>query len=140
MKKRSIELGYAEITRFNGGDFPGIARNAYGLFGTARLEAGEDGPLGGSVLLEVLGQTEGSINFDLGQKSIGKLRNVARELVMAVIEATADFSLFFQDPAEVDELILANDPNIGNPLPDNVPDAPNDEEGEATPEEEEPDF
>jgi hypothetical protein len=127
MKRRSIELGYAEISRFSGGDFPGIARNAYGLFGTTRLDAGETGPLGGSVLLEVLGQTEGSINFNLGQKSIGKLRNLARELVMSVIEATADGSLFVENPDDVDELILTNDPNISNPLPDNVP---NDEEGE----------
>ena len=79
------------------------------------------------MLLEVLGQTEGSINFNLGQKSIGKLRNLARELVMSVIEATADGSLFVENPDDVDELILTNDPNISNPLPDNVP---NDEEGE----------
>jgi hypothetical protein len=81
MKKRAMELGFAEITRHVGGDFPGIARNAYGLLGTTRIEGGETAPVGGSVLLEVLGQTEGSINFDLGQKSIGKLRGVPRELV-----------------------------------------------------------
>ncbi len=115
MKKRSMQLGYAEITRYVGGDFPGIARNAYGLMGTTRIEGGETGPLGGSVLVEILGQTEGSINFNLGQKAHGMLRNVARELVTAVLEATADGSLFAEDPAQVDELILANDVNISNP-------------------------
>ena len=46
---------------------------------------------------------------------------------MSVIAATADGSLFVENPDDVDELILTNDPNISNPLPDNVP---NDEEGE----------
>ena len=131
MKKRSMELGFAEITRYVGGDFPGIARNAYGLLGTTRIEDGETGPVGGSVLLEVLGQTEGSINFDVGQKSIGKLKGVPRELVWAVIEATADGSLYAEVPDEVDDLLLANDPNIRNPLPDNTDNKPaSDEEGE----------
>lgn len=115
MKKRSIELGNMEITRYVGGDFPGIARNAYGLLGTDRLIAGEQGPLGGSVLVEILGQTEGSLNFNLGQKAIGMLKNNARELLEAVLEATADGSVFDEDPAEVDDILLANDPNIRNP-------------------------
>lgn len=115
MKKRSMELGNMEITRFVGGDFPGIARNAYGLFGSERLTSGEPGPLGGSVLVEILGQTEGSLNFNLGQKAIGMLRNNARELLEAALLATADDSVLAEDPAEVDELILANDPNITNP-------------------------
>lgn len=115
MKKRSIELGNMEITRYVGGDFPGIARNAYGLLGTERLNQNEQGPLGGSVLVEILGQTEGSLNFNLGQKAIGMLKNNARELLEAVLEATADGSLFDEDPADVDTLILPNDINIGNP-------------------------
>ena len=129
MKKRSIELGYAEITRFNGGDFPGIARNAYGLLGSERILNGELDPVGGSVLLEILGQTEGSLNFNLGQKSIGKLRNVAGELVLAVIEATADGSVFLEDVGEVDNLILMNDPNIGNPRADEEGEDEDAEEG-----------
>ncbi len=115
VKKRSIELGNMEFTRFNGGSFPGIARNAYGLLGTERINAGETGPVGGSLLVEILGQTEGSINFNLGQKAIGMLVKNAQESIGSLLDATADGSLFTQDLAEVDELILMNDPNITNP-------------------------
>jgi hypothetical protein len=117
MKKRSLELGNMELTNYarvrsdgsfiRGGGFAGIARNAYGLIGTERLDAGEPGPLGGSVLVEIRGQ---------GQKSIGMLKNNARELMQVVLESTADGSLFFEDPAEADILLpIGTDTSIPNP-------------------------
>lgn len=116
MKKRSMELGHMEITRFGGGTFAGIARNAYGLLGSARLAMGEAGPLGGSVLVEIRGQIEGSIlRLNLGQKSIGMLKNNVREMLMAALEATADGTILDEVPARVDELILDNDIPLNNP-------------------------
>lgn len=119
MKKRSQELGNMEFTNYlfrnsagvalRGGGFPGIARNAYGLLGSARIAAGEAGPVGGSILVEIRGQ---------GQKSIGMLKNNARELLEAVLRATADGSLFDEDPAEADLLLPPGDLTdefIGNP-------------------------
>ena len=96
MKQRSTQLGFMEITNYyyehpngdvrRGGD-PGIARNAYGLLGTERLAASETGPLGGSVLMEIGGLNSRS------QKSVGMLRNNVREMLEAVLVATADGSL-----------------------------------------------
>jgi len=109
MKQRSTQLGFMEITNYyyehpngdvrRGGGDPGIARNAYGLLGTERLAAGETGPLGGSVLMEI-----GGLN-SRGQKSVGMLRNNVREMLEAVLVATADGSLTAIDPAEVDHLL-----------------------------------
>jgi hypothetical protein len=117
IKERSLELGNMELTNYarvrsdgsftRGGGFPGIARNAYGLLGTERIIAGEPGPLGGSILVEIRGQ---------GQKSIGMLKNNAREIMEAVLEATADGSLFIVDPAEADVLLpIGTDTSIPNP-------------------------
>lgn len=117
MKQRSLELGNMEITNYirqradgsfiRGGPFPGIARNAFGLLGTERIDAGEPGPVGGSVLVEIRGQ---------GQKSIGMLKNNARELILSVLGATADGSLFDIDPALALELLpIGVDSSIGNP-------------------------
>jgi hypothetical protein len=117
MKKRSLELGNMEFTNYirqrsdgsfiRGGPFPGIARNAFGLLGTERIDAGEAGPLGGSVLVEIRGQ---------GQKSIGMLKNNAREIVWSVLAATADGSLFVEDPAEALALLpIGTDSGLGNP-------------------------
>jgi hypothetical protein len=117
IKKRSLELGNMELTNYarvrsdgsfsRGGGFPGIARNAYGLIGTERLDDGEPGPLGGSILVEIRGQ---------GQKSIGMLKNNAREIMQVVLESTADGSLFMEDPAEADILLpIGTDTSIGNP-------------------------
>jgi hypothetical protein len=117
IKQRSLELGNMELTNYarvrsngsfiRGGGFPGIARNAYGLIGTERLDAGEPGPLGGSILVEIRGQ---------GQKSIGMLKNNAREIMQVVLESTADGSLFMEDPADADILLpIGTDTSIGNP-------------------------
>lgn len=114
LKKRSMELGHSEITRYNGGDFPGIARNAYGLMGTERIDNGETG-VGGSVLLEIMGQIEGSPSINIGQKAIGMLKNNVRELMMAVLQATADQSLYQENPDDVDSLLLDNDGFDPNP-------------------------
>ena len=103
MKKRSLEIGNVELTRYNGGSFAGIARNAYGLLG------------GGSVLFEVAGQIEGSPSINNGQKAIGKLKSGVRKILLSLIEATADGSLFDEDPAEADTLILDNDVFLPNP-------------------------
>jgi Zinc carboxypeptidase len=117
IKNRSLELGNMELTNYarvrsngsfiRGGGFPGIARNAYGLLGTALLDGGEPGPLGGSILVEIRGQ---------GQKSLGMLKNNAREIMQAALEATADGSLFFEDPADADILLpMGTDTSIPNP-------------------------
>jgi hypothetical protein len=126
IKKRSLELGNMELTNYarvrtdgsfiRGGGFPGIARNAYGLIGTERLDAGEPGPLGGSILVEIRGQ---------GQKSIGMLKNNAREIMQVVLETTADGSLFFEDPAEADILLpIGTDTSISNPREEEEADDP----------------
>ena len=98
-----------------GGGFPGIARNAYGLLGTEWLNDGFEGPLGGSILVEIRGQ---------GQKSIGMLKNNAREIMQVVLKATADGSLFEISPNLADVLLpVGTDTSIPNPR--------NEEEAEA---------
>ena len=114
MKKRSLDVGNVELTRFAGGDFAGIARNAYGLLGSDRLVS-ELPPLGGSVLFEVVGQIEGSPSINNGQKAIGKLKSGIKKVLMALLESTADGSLFAEDPDEADSLILDNDVFLPNP-------------------------
>lgn len=117
IKKRSLELGNMELTNYarvrsdgsfvRGGGFPGMARNAYGLLGTERLDAGAPGPIGGSILVEIRGE---------GQKSMGMLKNNAREIIKIVLESTADGSLFIEEPAEADILLPAGtDASIANP-------------------------
>ena len=69
----------------------------------------------GTLLVEIRGQTEGSLNTNLGQKAVGMLVKNAKETIQSLLTATADGSLFEQDPLEVDTLILRNDPNITNP-------------------------
>ena len=103
MKKRSMEIGNVELTRYRGGTFAGIARNAYGLLG------------GGSVLFEVAGQIEGSPSINNGQKAIGKLKSGVRKILLSLLEATADGSLFDEDPAEAETLIQDNDVRLANP-------------------------
>lgn len=103
MKKRSLEIGNVELTRYNGGSFAGIARNAYGLLG------------GGSILFEVVGQIEGSPSINNGQKAIGKLKSGITKLLLSLLEATADGSLRDEDPAEANILILDNDNFLANP-------------------------
>ena len=117
IKKRSLELGNMELTNYarvrsdgsfiRGGGFPGMARNAFGLLGTERLDAGEQGHLGGSILVDIRGQ---------GQKSIGMLKNNAREIMQIVLESTADGSLFIENPADADILLpIGTDTSIANP-------------------------
>jgi hypothetical protein len=103
MKKRSMEIGNVELTRYNGGSFAGIARNAYGLLG------------GGSVLFEVVGQIEGSAFINNGQKAIGKLNSGITKILVSLLEATADGSLYAEDPSEANTLILDNDNFLANP-------------------------
>ena len=103
MKKEPLEIGNVELTRSNGGDFQGIARNAYGLLG------------GGSVLFEVAGQIEGSPFINNGQKAIGELKSGVTKILLSLLEATADGSLFLEDPDEADRLILDNDVFLPNP-------------------------
>ena len=103
MKKRSLEIGNVELTRYNGGSFPGIARNAYGLLG------------GGSVLFEVAGQIEGSPLINNGQKAIGKLKSGINKILLSLLEATGDETLLQEDPAEATALILDNDVFLRNP-------------------------
>lgn len=109
MKKRSMQLGHMEITNYyyerpdgsirRGGGDPSIARNAYALLGSQRLASGAEGPLGGSVLMEITGLNS------RGQKSIGMLRNNVREMLEALLLASADGSLLSTDPAEADQLL-----------------------------------
>lgn len=115
MKLRSMELGSMELTRYSGDDFPGIARDADGLVGSARLAAGEPGPLGGSVLVEISGQTEGTLDTLSGQKASGYLNDNAREIMEAVLTATAAGSSFALDADRVDELLLDNDDDLDTP-------------------------
>ena len=73
------------------------------------LALGELGPVGGCILVEIRGQ---------GQKSIGMLKNAAREAMMAVLKQTADGSLFAIDPSLSDTLLPPGDLTdnfIGNP-------------------------
>ncbi len=114
MKLASLEKGFSEMDRYNGGSFPGIARNAYGLAATDRIANGETN-VGGSVLVEISGQTEGSGDSLIGQKAIGMLNNEAHLIMSAALTATADGSLFELDPNLVDELILDVDEDLDNP-------------------------
>jgi len=84
MMDQMYQYGYATVTRYPGGTYQGIARNAYGIAGA------------GSVLVEMKG--------GIGQKSVGMLVKHAVEQMTAILEATADESLYDTDPARVDEL------------------------------------
>lgn len=66
------QYGFANITRYPSTETPGIARNAYGLLGSA------------SVLFEMRG--------DIGPKSKGYIAKTAERAGMAVLEAVADGS------------------------------------------------
>ncbi|HKJ56029.1 MAG TPA: hypothetical protein VJ978_08575, partial [Nitriliruptoraceae bacterium] len=81
---------------------------------TERLQDGEPGPLGGTLLVEIDGQTEGNLNSLLGQKRVGMLKKNAINLVWSVLAATADGSVYELDPDLADE-ILVDDTNLSNP-------------------------
>ena len=84
MMDQMSQYGYATVNLYPGGTEPGIARNAYGIEGS------------GSVLVEMKG--------GIGQKSNGMLVKHAVEQMMAILEATADGSLYMADPDRVEEL------------------------------------
>ncbi len=121
MKKRSMEIGHMEVSNYyyqrpngsirRGGGEPGIARNAYALLASERLANGTEGPLGGSILMEITGLNS------RGQKSIGMLRNNVREMLEALLVASADGSLLTEDPAETEQLLRPGQ-EVDEPLPD----------------------
>ena len=80
-----MPFGYANVSQYPGTPLPGIARNAYGLLGSA------------SVLVEVRG-------LILGQKSSGKLIRTFYEAMWAVLTAAADGSLYDIDPSLADQI------------------------------------
>ena len=81
------DFGYSEVTLYpSNDDYSGIARNAYGIAGS------------GSVLVEIKGQDE------IGQKQKGMLVRHITEMIMSLLEATADGSLFNADDERVEEL------------------------------------
>ncbi|MFZ7126364.1 MAG: M14 family zinc carboxypeptidase [Desulfobacterales bacterium] len=90
MMDRMAEYGFATVNLYPGGPEPGIARNAYGLEGS------------GSVLVELKG--------GIGQKSMGMLTKHAFEQMSAILEATADGSVYTVDPERVIELDIGRIP------------------------------
>jgi Zinc carboxypeptidase len=76
--------GFSEVSQYPGLANPGIARNAYGLLGSA------------SVLLEFRG--------DIGQKSSGYLIRSAYAAMAAVLEAAAEGTLGSINPALADTI------------------------------------
>ncbi|WP_241483078.1 M14 family zinc carboxypeptidase [Nocardiopsis halophila] len=81
----------ANVSRYPGGNYQGIARNAYGLLGS------------GSVLVEL-----SATGPDMEQAQIVS----AYDSMYALAEGAADGSLFATDPADADDL-----PERGAPLP-----------------------
>ena len=76
--------GYANITRYPSTPFPGIARNAYGLLGSA------------SVLYEARG--------DMGQASNGMIAKQTEVAGMGILRAAADGSLWTRDTTPADTI------------------------------------
>ncbi|MEO3868915.1 M14 family zinc carboxypeptidase [Nonomuraea sp. B12E4] len=85
------EYGFANVSLYPGDSLPGIARNSFGLQGSA------------SLLVELRG--------DLGQKSGGYLIRTAYASMAALLQATADGSLAAVDPALADTI-----PERGEPI------------------------
>ena len=92
-----MPFGYANVSQYPGTPLPGIARNAYGLLGSA------------SVLMEVRG-------LGIGQKSSGKLIRTFYEAMWAVLVAAADGSLDDIDPSLADQ-IPERGPEVFDPTP-----------------------
>jgi predicted deacylase len=82
------KLAHGNPSLYDGGMEPGIARNAYGLLGSA------------SVLIEHRG---------VGQKAAGYMANLSFGAVMAVVQALADSSLYTTDIARAEALLEAPD-------------------------------
>lgn len=86
--------GYANITRYPSTTTPGIARNAYGLLGSA------------SVLFEMRG--------DMGQKSAGYIAKTAETTGIELLRAVADGSWLTTDLAPVHNIRERGD-SVDNP-------------------------
>ncbi len=78
------QYGYAHVTRYPGDTYPGIARNRYGLLGSA------------AVLVELRGSQE--------QKSNGNIAKTGYQAMMSVVEAFASGTLDQADPAIADNM------------------------------------
>ncbi|WP_344882706.1 M14 family zinc carboxypeptidase [Nonomuraea antimicrobica] len=85
------QYGFANVSLYPGDSLPGIARNSFGLQGSA------------SLLVELRG--------DLGQKSAGYLIRTAYASMSALLQAVADGSLATVDPALADTI-----PERGEPV------------------------
>ncbi|MGI8574536.1 MAG: M14 family zinc carboxypeptidase [Egibacteraceae bacterium] len=107
MKVASMRQPNAELTRYNGGNFAGIARNAYGLLGSERVDD-ESAPVGGSVLFEISGQSQ----HPLAPQERSRRVDVAEDLLWAALEATASGSVQNVNPALADLLILPQQERI----------------------------
>lgn len=83
------EIAHAQPSLYDGGPEPGIARNAYGLLGSA------------SVLMEHRGT---------GQKAGGYMENISFNAVLAVVKALADGSLENANPTVAESL----QPDVGS--------------------------
>jgi hypothetical protein len=92
-----MPFGYANVSQYPGTPIPGIARNAYGLLGSA------------SVLVEMRG-------LGIGQKSSGKLIRTFLEAMWAVLTATANGSVDDIDPALADQIPVRG-PEVFGPTP-----------------------
>lgn len=78
------QYGYAHVTRYPGDQYPGIARNRYGLLGTA------------AVLVELRGSQE--------QKSRGYIAKTGYHAMMSVVEALATGQLEQADPTIAEQM------------------------------------
>ncbi|MBF8193869.1 peptidase M14, partial [Nonomuraea sp. K274] len=85
------DYGFADVSLYPGDSLAGIARNSFGLQGSA------------SLLIELRG--------DLGQKSGGYLIRTAYASMTALLQAAADGSLATVDPATADTI-----PDRGEPI------------------------
>lgn len=83
-------LFYSTLTEYPGGTYPGIARNAYGIYGI------------GSVLVEI----KGGSGYLLQP---GMLIDYSLRIMQAMLTTTADGTLFDADPTRVEELPPAED-------------------------------
>jgi hypothetical protein len=89
--RSAMDAGGANVSQYPGGDYQGIARNAYGLLGS------------GSVLIEL---------SDMGPEHEQFQITSALDSMHAIAEATADGSVTSVDPAQADAI-----PPRGEPIP-----------------------
>ncbi len=95
---RLQQYGYANLAKYPGDEYPGIARNRYGLLGAA------------TVLVEIRGTQE--------QKSKGYIAKTAYQAMMSVVEDFASGKLDQMDPAVADSL-PDRGPGVNRDLPNN---------------------